>query len=330
MFILGIETSCDETAAAVVENGQNVLSSVVSSQFEIHGRFGGIVPELASRDHIRKIIPVIEESLTQAKLQWSQIHALGVTSGPGLIGSLMVGVTVAKAIAYTFNKPLIGVHHIEGHLSSAWLADSTIEFPFLGLVASGGHTHVYLASKMGEYKLLAKTTDDAAGEAFDKVAKLLGLGFPGGPAIDKWAKLGNPNKIRFPRPNLHSQDFSFSGLKTAVNVWLKNNQGQDYKIEDVAASFQEAVVDTIVGKLAKLAKAHQVRQVVLCGGVGANSRLRDKIFSIPDVKITMTPLAYCTDNAAMIAAAAYLSHAEALPTQFESFNLEPLAHVGLT
>ena len=237
MRILGIETSCDETAASVVEDGQKILSAVISSQFHIHEKFGGVVPELASRDHIRQVMPIVDEALKKASTTLSEIDAIAVTKGPGLIGSLMVGVTVAKTLAYAHNKPLIPVHHIEGHLSAAFLGDPNIEFPFVGLVASGGHTHLYYVPKMGTYELIGKTIDDAAGEAFDKVGKLLGLPFPGGPAIDKAAKAGNRKAIDFPRPFLQGMDFSFSGLKTSALVWLKNNP--EHKIKMLLQVFKK-------------------------------------------------------------------------------------------
>lgn len=329
MKILGIETSCDETAASVVEDGKNILSSVISSQFHIHERFGGVVPELASRDHMRQIMPIIDEALKKADTKLEDIDAIAVTKGPGLIGSLMVGVTVAKTLAYAHQKPLIPVHHIEGHLSAAFLGNPEIEFPFVGLVASGGHTHLYYVPEMGTYELIGKTIDDAAGEAFDKVAKLLGLGFPGGPALDKIAKTGNPKFIDFPRPFQQGMDFSFSGLKTSALVWLKDHAGQNYKVEDVAASFQEAIVDTLVKKLKKAVDFKGVNQLVICGGVAANSRLRQKLSEeFKGVNVALTPLAYCTDNAAMIATSAFFQNYEA--KAFEEFELEPKANISLS
>jgi N6-L-threonylcarbamoyladenine synthase len=327
MKILGIETSCDETAAAVVENGKTILSSVVSSQFHIHERFGGIVPELASRDHIRQIIPIIDQALEKANATLNDIDAIAVTKGPGLIGSLMVGVNVAKSLSYASNKPLIGVHHIEGHICAAFLGDPSIEFPFISLVASGGHTHMFFVEELGKYELIGKTIDDAAGEAFDKVAKLMGLSFPGGPAIDKLAKTGNANAIDFPRPFLQGTDFSFSGLKTSVNVWLQNNPS--HKKEDVAASFQEAVVDTLIYKLNKAIESKGVSQLVISGGVAANSRLREKLPQKlgNSVKIALTPLSYCTDNAAMIATAAYFQFQK--NPVYDDLQLTPLAMIPL-
>lgn len=328
MKILGIETSCDETAAAVVEDGTNILSSVISSQFHIHEKFGGVVPELASRDHIRQIIPIVDEALKKAKTELKDVNAIAVTFGPGLIGSLMVGVTAAKTLAYANQKPLIPVHHIEGHIAAAFLGNPDIEFPFVGLVASGGHTHLYYVPKMGTYELMGKTIDDAAGEAFDKVAKLLGLGFPGGPAMDKAAKNGNRNAIDFPRPFLQGLDFSFSGLKTSALVWLKNHP--EHKVEDVAASFQEAIVDTLMIKLKRAVQTKNVKQLVLCGGVAANSRLRERLSQDFEgiAKVALTPLAYCTDNAAMIATAAFFQHQT--KSGFDSFELEPQANISLS
>lgn len=329
MKILGIETSCDETASAVVEDGRTILSSVISSQFHIHEKFGGVVPELASRDHIRQILPIIDQALKQANTTLSDIDAIAVTHGPGLIGSLMVGVTVAKALAYANQKPLIPIHHIEGHLASAFLGSPDIQFPLVGLVASGGHTHLYYVRKMGEYELIGKTIDDASGEAFDKVAKLLNLGFPGGPAIDRVAQNGNPKFIEFPRPFLQGMDFSFSGLKTSVLVWLKSHYGQEYKVADVAASFQEAIVDTLVKKLKKAVEIRNVQQLVVCGGVSANSRLRTKLTQTFDgvANVALTPLAYCTDNAAMIATAGFFQTKNVGP--FDQFELEPQANILL-
>lgn len=328
MKILGIESSCDETAAAVVQNGSMILSSVLSSQFHIHEKFGGVVPELASRDHIKQVIPIVNEALQKANLTLSQVDALAVTKGPGLIGSLMVGVTVAKALAYAAKKPLISVHHIEGHLSSAFLGNPEIQFPFVGLVASGGHTHLFYVPEMGKYELIGKTIDDAAGEAFDKVAKLLKLGFPGGPAIDRIAQNGDPKAIQFPRPFLQSNDFSFSGLKTSASVWLKNHANENFRVEDVAASFQEAIVDTLIHKIKKAIATKEVKQLVICGGVAANSRLRKKLVDeFSSISIALTPLAYCTDNAAMIAAAAFFQPPQ--PSIFNSFDLEPQANIPL-
>lgn len=330
MKILGIETSCDETAASVVEDGQKILSSVISSQFHIHEKFGGVVPELASRDHIRQIIPIIDEALKKAKTTLKEIDAIAVTKGPGLIGSLMVGVTVAKTLAYANQKPLIGIHHIEGHISAAFLGNPDVKFPFVGLVASGGHTHLYYVPQMGTYELIGKTIDDAAGEAFDKVGKLLNLGFPGGPAMDRISKEGNPKFIDFPRPFPQGHDFSFSGLKTSALVWLKDHAGEGYKVADVAASFQEAIVDTLVKKLKKAVQFKDVKQLVICGGVAANSRLRTKLSTAFEgvADVALTPLAYCTDNAAMIATAAFFQKNN--PTKFDQFELEPQANVSLS
>ncbi|MBW2554375.1 MAG: tRNA (adenosine(37)-N6)-threonylcarbamoyltransferase complex transferase subunit TsaD [Deltaproteobacteria bacterium] len=305
MIVLGIESSCDETAAAVVKDGKKILSNVVSSQVDFHKKYGGVVPEIASRKHVESIVPVIKEALGEAKLTLDNIEGIG----PGLVGSLLIGISVAKSIAYAKNLPLIGVNHLEGHLNTIFLEETDLEFPFVGLVVSGGHTNLYHVRAMGDYDFLGQTRDDAAGEAFDKVAKLLGLGYPGGAIIDKMAKDGNAAAINFPRAIIakDSFDFSFSGIKTAVLHYIKRQDGDinNGHAKDIVASFQEAVVDVLVTKVVQAAKRCKVDKAVLAGGVAANSRLREKMAiqsEKEDIKVFIPSTHLCTDNAAMIAA----------------------------
>ncbi len=309
MIVLGIESSCDETAAAVVEDGKNILSNVVSSQVAFHRKYGGVVPEIASRKHVETIVPVIRESLDKAGLTLNEIEGIAVTRGPGLVGSLLIGISLAKSIAYVKNLPLIGVNHLEGHLNAVFLEEKDLEFPFVGLVVSGGHTNLYHVKARGDYIFLGQTRDDAAGEAFDKVAKLLGLGYPGGVIIDKMAKEGNAAAINFPRALIakDSFDFSFSGIKTAVLRYVKRQEGKidDGHKNDIVASFQEAVVDVLVTKVIRAAKKCKVDKVSLAGGVAANTRLREKIAEQAgkgDIRAFIPSPHLCTDNAAMIAA----------------------------
>ena len=309
MIVLGIESSCDETAAAVVEDGKNILSNVVSSQVAFHKKYGGVVPEIASRKHVETIVPVIRESLDKAGLTLNEIEGIAVTRGPGLVGSLLIGISLAKSIAYVKNLPLIGVNHLEGHLNAVFLEEKDLEFPFVGLVVSGGHTNLYHVKARGDYIFLGQTRDDAAGEAFDKVAKLLGLGYPGGVIIDKMAKEGNAAAINFPRALIakDSFDFSFSGIKTAVLHYVKRQEGKidDGHKNDIVASFQEAVVDVLVTKVIRAAKKCKVDKVSLAGGVAANTRLREKIAEQAgkgDIRAFIPSPHLCTDNAAMIAA----------------------------
>ncbi len=322
--ILAVESSCDETAAAVVENGRMVLSNVVASQVEIHAKYGGVFPEVASRQHIRTVYTVVEEALAQAHLSLQDIDAIAVTRGPGLPGSLVVGVNMAKGLALGSGKPLIGIHHLEGHLYSAWLdpAESQEEqqpaprFPLLALLVSGGHTELVLMSGHLTYKRLGATLDDAAGEAFDKVARLLGLGYPGGPKIQEAAQGGNPAAFRFPRSWLEGTwDFSFSGLKTAVlhqvralRAELGSDENDDsviLPVADLAASFQQAVVEVLVTKARKAAQEHNAKEILVAGGVSANQALREMIVKDTSGRVHIPALTYCTDNAAMIAAAGY-------------------------
>ena len=313
MLILGIETSCDETAAAVVEDGRRILSNVVSSQVDIHARFGGIVPELASRAHILNIMPVIDEALGSSGKKLAEMDAVAVTYGPGLIGALLVGVSAAKAIAYSEGLPFIGVNHIEGHLSAIFLESEEVSYPFILLVVSGGHTHIYHVRGCCDYEKLGQTRDDAAGEAYDKVAKLLGLGYPGGPVIDSLSTKGDASKIKFPRSYLEAGtlDFSFSGLKTAVMTHvrgLKTEVLPEQEIADICASFQASVVDVLVKKTVEAAVVSGVQNIVLAGGVAANGGLRDGMKKAADSagrRLFLPSPGLCTDNAAMVAAAGF-------------------------
>jgi N6-L-threonylcarbamoyladenine synthase len=310
MRVLAIETSCDETAAAVVEDGRRVLSDVVATQIEIHRRWGGVVPELASRNHVVQVMPVVDEALGRAGVGPEGIDAIAVTSGPGLVGALLVGVQAAKALALAWGKPLVPVNHLEGHLVAAFLSEPPPVFPYLGLVVSGGHTSLYAARGFGDYRLLGHTRDDAAGEAFDKGAKLLGLPYPGGVAIDRLAKEGDPAAIRFPKAIVKGADldFSFSGLKTALLHHVKKRGvGEGSGLADLCASYQEAIVRALVEKSFRAARRLQFDRLVLSGGVAANSRLRAavaaKAAEYEEMSIFLPPARLCTDNAAMIAVA---------------------------
>ena len=310
MLILGIETSCDETAAAVVRDGKTVLSNVIASQVEFHKKYGGVVPEIASRKHLESIVPVITEALQKAAVTFDNLDGIAVTQGPGLVGSLLVGINVAKAIAYCRKLPLAGINHLEGHICAAALELDEFPFPAVTLVVSGGHTSLYLVKGFGKYQLLGKTRDDAAGEAFDKVAKLLNLGYPGGVVIDRLAQRGSPSSISFPRPMLSddSFDFSFSGLKTAVLYYVKGIGGTltDDTLCSIAASFQDAVVEILVEKTLRAASWSGVKSVMLAGGVASNTRLRQKLrerASEENLGVFIPSPILCTDNAAMIAAA---------------------------
>jgi N6-L-threonylcarbamoyladenine synthase len=303
MKILGIETSCDETAAAVVEDGNKILSDKVASQVDIHRRYAGVVPEVASRQHLLSIIPVIEESLSEAGVSLKDIDGIAATAGPGLAGSLLVGANAAKAIAFAGNIPIVGINHLEGHIYANWIGDAPPLFPALCLIVSGGHTDLVLMKDHGQYVMLGHTRDDAAGEAFDKAARILGLGYPGGPAIDKAAREGAPT-IKLPRAWLKgTNDFSFSGLKTALLRLAEG--GKITCVADAAASFQEAVVEVLVKKTAAAARAYGVRQLLLAGGVAANSLLRQRLKDASPVPLSVPPMSLCTDNAAMVAACGY-------------------------
>ena len=312
MKVLGIETSCDETAVAVVEDGLKVLSSVLSSQQEIHDRFGGVVPELASRAHLERLNPIMEEALGEAGTTWTELDAIAVTRGPGLVGALLVGLASAKAVALSLDLPLIAVNHLEGHIYANFLQHGPPEPPYVVLLVSGGHTMLVHMAAEHEYQILGQTLDDAAGEAFDKVARYLGLGYPGGPVLDKLSLKGDPEAVRFPRAMATSgdYDFSLSGLKTAVirHVKAERAAGRELPIEDLAASFQEAVVDVQVQKTMAAAEATGVERVLLAGGVVANTRLRERMAAEGErrgVRVLFPSPDLCTDNAAMIAAAGF-------------------------
>ncbi len=306
MLVLGIESSCDETAAAVIDSGR-MRSNVIASQIKDHSKYGGVVPEIASRKHIEAINMVIQEALANAQVTLKEIQGIAVTRGPGLIGSLLIGLSTAKALAYALNIPLVGVNHLEGHIAASFLAEKKPDFPFCALVVSGGHTNVYLVRNYHDFVLLGQTRDDAAGEAFDKAAKLLNLGYPGGVVIDKLAKQGNPQAIAFPRAMKDSPDFSFSGLKTSLLTMLKK-RGCDFEesqLPDVVASYQEAIVDVLVEKTIRAAQNNNIDRIVVCGGVAANGRLREKFAIAAEVgkmELFIPPIILCTDNAAMIAA----------------------------
>ncbi|GBC93054.1 tRNA N6-adenosine threonylcarbamoyltransferase [bacterium HR15] len=313
-LILGIETSCDETSAAVVE-GRRVRSSIVASQADLHARWGGVVPEAAARQHVERLNPVLQQALDEAGVSLREIEGIAVTNRPGLVGALVVGIAAAKALAFALNLPFVGVHHLEGHLYSAFLTDpdAPIPFPHLCLIVSGGHTELVLAKGHGDYQLLGQTLDDAAGEAFDKVARLLGLGYPGGPAIDRLARTGDPSAFRFPRAWLEgSHHFSFSGLKTAVlrEVERLRNEGtlSEATIADLCASFQQAIIDVLVAKAVRAAQEWQVSVLTVVGGVAANAALQSQMREAADkacLQLLIPPPHYCTDNAAMIACAGY-------------------------
>jgi N6-L-threonylcarbamoyladenine synthase len=316
MIVLGIESSCDETAAAIVRDGREMVSSVIASQIEIHKRFGGVVPEIASREHLDKIVPVVEEAFTRADIKKEEIDGIAVTVGPGLVGSLLVGVSYAKAMAFALDKPLVGINHIEGHIYSVAFENPPVEYPAMALIVSGGHTNLFLVSEPGKYKVISRTRDDAAGEAFDKVAKMLGLGYPGGPVIEKLAREGDPKSVRFSVPRMGDgrPDFSFSGLKTAVSKHVRETGLQHVKsgeepsqaIKNLAASFQSTVVRSLVGTMERMAEEHRPKTLIVAGGVACNNALREasraaaKRLGVP---IYFPSLHLSTDNAAMIAAA---------------------------
>lgn len=311
-LILGIESSCDETAAAVVKNGREILSNVINTQIELHKKYGGVVPEIASRKHIQNIDAVVEEALRNANVTIDDIDAIAVTYGPGLVGALLVGVSFAKGYAYAANKPLVPVHHIKGHIMANFLAHKDLEPPFVCLVASGGHSHIVLVEDYVKFKILGRTRDDAAGEAFDKIARVLELGYPGGPHIDKLSKEGNPDAYKFPRVRMDkdSLDFSFSGVKTAVINFLHKaeQQGVELNKADIAASFQNAITDVLCEHTIEAAKKYNIKTIAIAGGVAANSNLREKMTNLAGqdgIDVLYPPPVLCTDNAAMIACAGY-------------------------
>ncbi len=312
MKILGIESSCDETAAAVVQEGKRILSSIVASQESVHRKYGGVVPELASRSHIEAVLPVVRQACSESGTALRDLQAVAVTQGPGLVGSLLVGIAVAKSLAYVLRIPLVGVNHLLGHVSAIYLSGLPVDFPFLALVVSGGHTSLFRVDSPTRMSLRGKTRDDAAGEAFDKVAKFLDLGYPGGTVIDRLSREGDPSAVSFPRTLLErdSLDFSFSGLKTAVlnHVKCLGQPPSPLQVRDIVSSFQEAVVDTLVSKSFRAAAQEEVRQIVVAGGVACNSRLREKFSRQGEssgVAVYFPPPALCTDNAAMVAAAGF-------------------------
>jgi N6-L-threonylcarbamoyladenine synthase len=336
MMVLAIETSCDDTGAAVLLDGREILANVVSSQVSIHQKYGGVVPELASRKHIESIVPIVTEALERAKISLREIDGIAVTHGPGLVGSLLVGLSFAKSLSFARGIPFIGVNHIEGHLSAIFLEKDPPRFPFIGLVVSGGHTSLFRVNGFGKNKRLGQTRDDAAGEAFDKVAKLLNLGYPGGPIIDEISKLGNPKAVRFPRPNLgkNSFDFSFSGLKTSVVNYVKSSptpvEGYpESLVRDIVSSFQEAVVEVLVKKTLQAAQHQGLRRIVVSGGVAANRHLRERMkeeASEKEMKVYLPSPSFCTDNAAMIGVVGYeyLKRGIRSPLSLNAFSNLPL------
>ena len=312
ILILGLESSCDETAAAVIKNGRTVLSNVISSQIDIHKEYGGVVPEIASRKHIERINTVIEEALKEAGVGLKDLDAIGVTYGPGLVGALLVGVAEAKAICFAADIPLVGVHHIEGHVSANYIENKDLEPPFLCLIVSGGHTHLVVVKDYGEFEILGRTRDDAAGEAFDKVARAIGLGYPGGPKIDKLSKERNPDAITFPKTKIEDApyDFSFSGLKSAVLNYINKAKmmNEEFNPADLAASFQKNVVDTLTEKTIHAAKELHINKVAIAGGVASNSTLRNSMEEAcrkEGLRFYHPSPIFCTDNGAMIGVAAY-------------------------
>lgn len=332
-IILALETSCDETSAAVVRNGREVLSNIISSQIDIHKKFGGVVPEVASRKHLENVNLVVDEALHAAGMTLDEISAIAVTYGPGLVGALLIGLSTAKAIAYSKSLPFIGVNHIEGHIAANYIQHKQLKPPFVCLVASGGHSHIVNVLDYDRYEILGRTRDDAAGEAFDKIARAMGLGYPGGPLVDKLAAEGNASAIDFPRAYLEegSYDFSFSGLKSAVLNYLnsKNMKGEAVNVADVAASFQEAVVEVLAAKLIKAAKDKKSRYAVLAGGVASNSRLRALLEEKGEKEgieaLYPSPI-LCTDNAAMIGCAA---HYRLLKGQTADFSLNAVPNLSI-
>jgi N6-L-threonylcarbamoyladenine synthase len=330
VVILAIETSCDETAAAVIVDGRQIRSNIIYSQIALHQTYGGVVPELASRNHLEKITEVVEEAMTAAGMTFEDLDAIAVTKGPGLVGALLVGVSYAKALAYALGKPLIGVHHIMGHICANFLEYPSLKPPFMTLIASGGHTTLALCTDYTSFQTVGRTRDDAIGEAFDKVARTLGLGYPGGPLIDQLAKEGDREAIPFPRTYLEkdSYDFSFSGIKSAVLNYINQMtmKGQAFKAADVAASFQEAIMDVVVEKTLRAARRYDQKTIVVAGGVAANTRLRGRLMAETDLQVLFPPIILCTDNAAMIGAAAYFKYVQG---DFEDLTLNATAVLKL-
>lgn len=334
VLILAIESSCDETAAAVVKNGREVLSNIISSQIDIHTLYGGVVPEIASRKHVENINPVIRKALEQAEVTLNDIDAIGVTYGPGLVGALLVGVAEAKAIAFAAEKPLVGVHHIEGHISANYIANPDLEPPFICLVVSGGHTHLVVVNNYGEYEVIGRTRDDAAGEAFDKVARAIDLGYPGGPKIDRLAKEGDMNAIDFPRAVVAGAplDFSFSGLKSAVLNYINSCKMKniEYNSADIAASFQKAVVDVLTSHALDACEQYNIHKLAIAGGVAANSAIRSRMkeeCNKRKINFYCPSNILCTDNAAMIGAAAYYEYIRGVRHEYD-LNAVPNLKLG--
>lgn len=334
VYILAIESSCDETAAAVVKNGREVLSNVIYSQIALHTEYGGVVPEIASRKHIEKINQVIGQALADADRELSQMSAIAVTYGPGLVGALLVGVSAAKAISFASGIPLVGVHHIEGHISANYIENKELKPPFICLVVSGGHSHLVVVKDYGEYEIIGRTRDDAAGEAFDKVARAIGLGYPGGPKIDKVSKEGNPEAICFPRAKVGNAeyDFSFSGLKSAVLNYLNSCQmkGEEINVADVAASFQKAVIDVLVEHSMEAVRKYGYKKFAIAGGVASNSGLRkafEEACQKDGIEFYHPSPVYCTDNAAMIGTAAYYEFQKGVRHGFD-LNAVPNLKLG--
>lgn len=333
IIVLGIESSCDETAAAVVKNGREILSNIINTQIDIHKLYGGVVPEIASRNHITVIDAVIDEALKEASVTFEDIDAIAVTSGPGLVGALLVGVSTAKALAYALQKPLVAVNHIKAHIMANFVAHKELEPPFVCLVASGGHSHIVDVSSYYDIKVLGRTRDDAAGEAFDKTARVLGLGYPGGPLIDKLAKEGNKSAISFPRVKMaeNSLDFSFSGVKTAVINYIHNSEQKKEEINkaDVAASFQDAVTDALCTHTIEAAKRNNRNIITLAGGVASNSELRKKMTNLAkeeNISVLYPPPVLCTDNAVMVACAGYYGY---LNNDFAGLTLNATAAMAI-
>lgn len=333
LISLAIETSCDETSAAVLKNGREVLSNIIMSQIDIHKKFGGVVPEVASRNHVKDINPVIIEALEKASIGFNDLDFVSVTYGPGLVGALLIGLSSAKALAYALDIPLVGVHHIEGHIAGNYIAHKDLEPPFICLVVSGGHTHLVKVEDYGKYEILGKTRDDAAGEAYDKVARSLGLGYPGGPLIDKLAKEGDKSAIKFPRTYLDdSYDFSFSGLKSAVLNYLNSMKMKEEEINsaDVAASFQEAVIEVLSNKAIRAAKEFSMTKIAIAGGVSANSALRERLTIMAkenNLEFYYPPMELCTDNAAMIGSAGYYEYIRGYKSDL-NLNAKPSLRLG--
>lgn len=335
-IILGIETSCDETSAAVVIDGRKILSNVISSQVDLHAEYGGVVPEIASRKHVELILPVIDSALKDANVELKEVDAIAVTFGPGLVGALLVGVSAAKAMAFSLNKTLVRVNHIEGHIAANYITHTELHPPYVCLVASGGHSHIIYVKDYSDFEILGRTRDDAAGEAFDKIARVLGLGYPGGPAVDRMAKKGNSRAFRFPRVRFEdgSLDFSFSGLKTAVinTVHQLNQKGEPLPVEDICASFQQAVVDVLTDYTVSAAKMIKNHTICIAGGVAANTLLRETMTERAGkagISVLFPEMVLCTDNAAMIASAGYYALMSGKTADWK-LNAVPSLKIGST